>query len=380
MSKITARELGDLRTSTAGAGRVLSVYLDVDQARAANLNRGFVPALESRLQSIERTFEEEYEENDFEQCAADVRKFISSYTPHGRSLVVFASSTGPVWTREVNVDIGTEVHWGNTPYLHPFVEALDEFEPYIVVVADRAHSRIFTVSLGTIEKEAEIHALGSVRHIKTTGTDHLYSQSHIQRKADENILAHFKRVIAVLEHVVNRNPVSRFVLTGNAEATSELFRLFPKSLRTRVAGSVVMSSNASEKEILEGTLTLARRAERVQEIEKVDRLLTAAGKGEKAVATIAEVLDALNKDGVRELVYAEGIYMPGGICNECHLLFPFDDIDCGVCGIPVKPADDLIETTVSVALSRGCAVEQVRGPAAEKLRVNGGGIGAFLRF
>jgi peptide subunit release factor 1 (eRF1) len=379
MSRITSKDLGDLQEVREGAGRVLSVYLDVDQSRAANLNRGFQRAFESRIKIISQRFEEEYEQSDFARCVDDIRNLLLSYEPHGRSLVVFARSAGPIWFREVNVEIGTEVHWGAAPYLHPLVEVLDEFETYVVVVADHARSRVFTVKLGSIEKQAEIHAFGIVRHLRTSGTDHLYSQSHIQRKADENVLSHYKRVIEVLEHLMSTNPVSRLVLAGNADSTSELFRLLPKSIRGRVAGSAVITAGAPEKEVLDRTLALAGRAERVQELEKTERLVTSAAKDGKAVLTIPETLKAFNERRIRELVYADGFSAEGGLCEHCHLLFPSDDIACEICGMPVRPAEDLIENMIATVLAEGASVEQLRGPAAEKLR-EFGGIGAFLRF
>lgn len=379
MSRITVKDLGDLQESKAGAGRVLSIYLDVDQAKAANLNRGFEAAFESRIQVIARGFEEEYEQCDFGRCVDDVRKLLSSYEPHARSLVIFTRSTGPVWFREVNVGVDTQVNWGARPYLHPLVEVLDEFETYMVVVTDRSHSRVFTVKLGTIEKHAEIYALGPVRRLKTAGTDHLYSQSHIQRKADENSFSHLKRVAEVAGHVANLNPVSRLVLGGNAEATCELFRLLPKTLRGRVSGFTVISANAPEKEVLERTLASVTRAERDHEIAKVEWLITSAARGQKAVLTVPETLNAFNEKRVRELVYAEGFSAAGGICERCQVMFPSDDVTCDICGIPVKPAEDLIETAIEAALAEGAAVEQLRGPAAERLRA-AGGIGAFLRF
>jgi peptide chain release factor subunit 1 len=379
MSRITSKDLGDLQESKAGTGRVLSVYLDVDQSRAANLNRGFERAFDSQIKTIARRFEEEYEASDFARCVEDVRKLLSTYEPRGRSLVVFAGSAGPLWFRDVNVVLGTEVHWGTAPYLHPLVEVLDEFEPYVVVVANHARSRVFTVRLGSIEKTAEVHALGVVRHVKAAGTDHLYSQSHIQRKADENVLSHFKRVIEILEEVMGANPASRLVLAGNADSTSELFRLLPKSIRNRVAGSAVVAAGALEKEILEKTLALAGRAERVQELEKMDRLITSAAKDGKAVVTLPETLKAFNERRIRELVYAEGFSAEGGVCESCRLLFPSDDVNCHICGIPVKPVFDLVEVLISAVLAEGASVEQVRGRAADQLR-DFRGIGAFLRF
>jgi hypothetical protein len=379
MSKITSKDLGGLQESSAGEGRVLSVYLDVDQSRAANLNRGFERAFESKIKTISRRFEEEYEESDFARCVQDIQKLLSGYEPRARGLVAFVRSAGPIWFREVNVGLDTEVHWGPSPYLHPFVEVLDEFEPYVVVVADRAHSRVFTVRLGLIEKKAEIQAFGLVRHLRSSGTDHLYSQSHLQRKADEHVLSQFKRVIEVLDHVMSTNPGSRIALAGNADSTSGLFRLMPRSMRRRVAGSAVISAAAPEKEILERTLALAGRAERIQEREKVERLITSAAKDGKAVLSLPETLKAFNERRVHELVYAEGFSAAGGVCESCNLLSASDDVPCNLCGMPVKPAEDLIELMVSGVLAAGASVEQLRIPAADKLR-EAGGVGAFLRF
>jgi peptide subunit release factor 1 (eRF1) len=53
--------------------------------------------------------------------------------------------------------------------------------------------------------------------------------------------------------------------------------------------------------------------------------------------------------------------------------------NCDFCGLPVKPAEDLIEAILAKSLAEGATIEQVRGEAAEKLNA-AGGIGAFLRY
>ena len=107
-------------------------------------------------------------------------------------------------------------------------------------------------------------------------------------------------------------------------------------------------------------------------------LITASAKAHNAVLQVPETLEALNERRVRELVYAHGFMARGGICNECHAIFPNDTMNCGFCGLPVKPDEDLVETVIGIAILEGAAVEQLRGEAAEKLKA-AGGIGAFLR-
>jgi peptide subunit release factor 1 (eRF1) len=92
-----------------------------------------------------------------------------------------------------------------------------------------------------------------------------------------------------------------------------------------------------------------------------------------------ETLKAFNERRIRELVYAEGFSAQGGLCESCGLLFPSDDLNCEICGIPVKPVEDLVEHLVSALLLEGASIEQLRGPAADKLR-DFRGIAAFLRF
>ena len=375
---ITKTDLDILNDYKTGTGRVLSVYLDVDQSNPANLNRKFEAAFEARIKELGRTFEEEYEQRDFEECVSEARKFIDAYQSRARGLVLFTRSTGSIWMRELNVPVVTEIYWGSTAHVKQFLEALGEFETYGVVLTDRTRTRIFTVRLGTIEKHAEIHAMQGTRHVKTAGSDHLYSQSRLQRKADEHSLAHLRRVVEVLEHVTGSHPFQRLVLAGAAESTSDLFRLLPKAMRAKVTASATLAASAPESQILEEVLFIARKAEINREMEKADMLITASAKAHNAVLQVPETLEALNERRVRELVYAHGFMARGGICNECHAIFPNDTMNCGFCGLPVKPDEDLVETVIGMAILEGAAVEQLRGEAAEKLKA-AGGIGAFLR-
>jgi peptide subunit release factor 1 (eRF1) len=376
---ISKTDLAPVTEYKRALGRVLSVYLDVDQAHAENLNRKFEAAFESKIKDLGRAFEEDYEQRDFEACVSEVRKVLHAYEPRARGLVIFARSTGSIWMRELNVPVATEVFWSSTAHVQQFLEALNEFETYGVVLTDRAHSRIFTVKLGTIEKHAEIHAMQGVRHLKTAGTDHLYSQSHLQNKADEHALSHLKRVAELLDHFSKFKLFDRLVLAGATEATSELFRLLPKAMRRKVIASAALSANAPESQIVEEVLFLGRKAERAHELETVDVLITASAKANHGVTTVPETLAALNNKRVRDLVYAEGVSFQGGVCRECDAIFPTDLTNCDFCGMPVKPDDDLMETIIAKALAEGATIEQVRGEAANKLKPMGG-IGAFLRY
>lgn len=376
---ISKADLAPITEFKSAAGRVLSVYLDVDQSHAENLNRKFELAFDSTIKRAGKFFEGEYEERDYNGCIEEVRKVLRAYEPRARGLVIFARSTGSILMRELNVPVKTEVFWGPAAHVQQFLEALGEFEIYGVVLTDRSRSRIFTVKLGALEKHAEIHALKAVRHFKTTGTDHLYSQSHLQRKADEHALSHLKRVVELLEHVSKFTPFDGLILAGATDATSELFRRLPKAIRRKVVASASLPANASDSQIIEEVMFIRRKAERAHELETAEVLITASAKGRHGVTGLYATLSALNANRVRDLVYTAGASFLGGVCEGCDALFANNLTNCDFCGLPVRPHDDLIEAVIAKALAEGATIEQVRGDAAEKLDAVGG-IGAFLRY
>src|SRR2546422_10682886 len=87
---------------------VLSVYLDVDQSRAVNLNREFAAALKTRLRAIENGLRER-EREAFRAAAAHVQQLVGHYQPRATTLVLFAEKTGLFWSGELRAAIATDV-------------------------------------------------------------------------------------------------------------------------------------------------------------------------------------------------------------------------------------------------------------------------------
>jgi peptide chain release factor subunit 1 len=376
---VTKADLASLSAYETTTGHVLSVYLDVDQSKPGNLNRGFECALESELRAKAGTLPDLVELQEFELIAARMRDFVSKFLPTCRGLVLYSKSDGSLWVRELDVPTQTAIYWGITAYVEPLVKAIDEYERYGVVLVDRLHGKVYTVVLGRVEKYAEVQALGWIRRIKSAGRDHLYSQSNFQRRADEHVHSHLKRVVELLEDLGHARPFERLVLAGNAEVTSEFFGLLPKWLRTKVVGSVTLSANASDQELLATVEDLERTAERSYEAGRVHQLLEAAGGKHKATATIAATLRAINEKRVHELLYSETGPVQGAICEQCGALYESGDGNCEYCNVPITKVADLTELAITRTLAAGGRIEQVQGDAAQELSV-AGGFGAFLRY
>ena len=87
---------------------VLSVYLDVDQSKAGNLNRRFEASLKEMLRSIET----ELSENQSKHFSADAeraRHFVADLEPRAKGLILFCDeSENFFWTREIHAAVAKQ--------------------------------------------------------------------------------------------------------------------------------------------------------------------------------------------------------------------------------------------------------------------------------
>jgi peptide subunit release factor 1 (eRF1) len=362
-----------------GNGWVLSLYLDVDQSKASNLKRGFETVLHNLLREVEGRVEEKARE-EFERNRARVLRFMRQYVPRKKSLVICCDArTDFWWDRDLPVLLPNVARFENAPYLRPLIEALDEYERYGVVLMDKEKARVFTVYLGEIE-EHEVVFDELPRRTVTTSMDRLWSQKNLQRHHDAHVHWHAVRVAERLREFVDRYRCDRLVVGGTVEAISELMRVLPKRLSERVAGTISLPLTAPASEVLAEVMRLEEQVERRAEQHVVESLLTAAGKGDRAVVGPMATLEALNEGRIWRLVYARNPGLTGAACAQCGALFwEPQHQTCWYCGGTLEAVSDLLNRIVERTLALGGSVEEVRGPAAEMLEA-AGGVGAFVRY
>ncbi len=359
---------------------VLSLYLDVDQSRAVNLNRGFERTLKSLLRSLGQDLEGSRTAAAFMANAQQATASLATYRPQGQSLCLFSEATEKfLWRREIQAPIPSALYWDDLPHVRPLLDLLEEYERYSVILADRAHARLFTVFLAEIEEHEEVFASSEVQSTVTTGTDRLWSQKDFQRKAEVHSYRFLKGVAEAMERRAILHGFDHLILAGPVEATTALHRLLSKRLRSRVVRSISLPIEAKPREVLEATLPICQEIDRAAQEEDVEELVTAASKGDRAVGGMTSVLPILQQGRVWRLLYAEGLAAPGWRCGECSMLFAEAVPACPYCGGNPCPIRDLMEEVAQEVLKTDGKVEPVHGNAASRLGALGG-IGAHLRF
>lgn len=360
-------------------GHVLSLYVDVGQSQAANLNRGFEAALKSMLRGIEQRLQPA-DKKAFSADAEPILEYVSAYTPRGRTMAAFSdSSTKFFWARDFNIPIPNDARWNETANLRPLIEAMDEYERYCVVIVNKEEARLFGVFLGEIEEHREVLSAVKAKHVKSNPRDRTLSQMQGQRRDGEQVLHHLKNVSEAVETLSATRRFDRFVLGGPTEVTRELEKLLPKRIQPLVVCCSSLAIDSTIQQVLKDTLRIEEEIERKGEARYVEDLVTTASKAGQAVLELQPTLLAQREGRIRKLVYVDRYAPNGAQCEKCNSLFPDHATVCNYCGAAVRPVEDLVERLAELVVDAGGQAENVRGAAADRLR-QAGNIGAFLRF
>jgi peptide subunit release factor 1 (eRF1) len=356
------------------------VYLNVDQSRQANLNRGFETHFNGMIVSLQNTVQDTAELERLRKAAHRMSDFLKAYEVGDRTLVMFFDeSDGFFQHLEIGVPMQSLARWNRAFFLKPLAAATDDFERYGVVLVDRANARLFSVFLGDIEEVAwEGFDAAKVRYIKAIGTDRWSSASQIQRKADEQVRKNLRSTVRELDSLVQSNRIDRLLLAGTPELTSELRELLPKRLALRVIGVLDLAIDTPAKDVLDATLPKVVEYERDSEEELVKEVATSAAKARQAVVGLGSTLQKVNESRVWQLIYSEDFHASGFECSQCAALYSLERASCLYCGSPLVRVVDVVERAVEQAIRKDARIEIVRGEAAASLD-NVGGIGAFLK-
>jgi peptide subunit release factor 1 (eRF1) len=194
---------------------------------------------------------------------------------------------------------------------------------------------------------------------------------------EETVDRNIKESAEFASRFFEENHVRR-VLIGGTDANTALFRAaLPKAWQSLVKGTFAMSMTASHTEVLSRAMQVGMEAQQQHESRQVERMITAAAKGEGGVSGIEGTLESVNDGRVQMLVISEGFRYAGYRCTACGRLTAVNGGSCKVCGGELERINDIVEMVVSAVMRASGEVLVVNdGPAMQQA----GNIGAILRY
>jgi peptide chain release factor subunit 1 len=370
------RRLAELRTSH---GRVLSVFLNLDPSQFATAPAR-ATATNSLLTEAHRRVEEctELDHDEHQALRADLERVRGELarpdlaTGGTKGVAVYACSPADLFeVVRLPHPIESRVIIDPSPSIEPLV-LQGAPERWGVLLANRRCARIL---LGSSEGFEEVGRVD--REIGTAEYDHGGSQLRNEHASDEETRHHLQRVADELFLWLQRQPFDRLLLGTPSELHGDMVERLHPYLRDRVAGRISVDVESfTADQVRDAAAPLIDEDQRTREREALDRLAAGLGRGERAVAGLADTLQALNELRVELLFFEEGFHAAGMVEASTGILA----VDGGT--VPVEepalePREDVLEPAIERAIEQSADVMAIRRyPDLGSL----GGIAAILRF
>jgi peptide subunit release factor 1 (eRF1) len=239
------------------------------------------------------------------------------------------------------------------PHVRPLLAALQRCPDYRVVIADRRHSWILSVS-GT---RVETVARQSDEAPRSPGFGGWYGlESHrIQQRVIQLGRHHYRDTAAILQRAADAGRNVPLVIGGHHDSIAGLLQALPPAVRKDFAGSFTADPH---------TLTVARIRELAGPViegwaVRRERELSEEIFGQLAAVGLHASLAAVNEGAVDHLLVAHEGMIPGFVCGRCGALSTGSD-ECPDWGTAARAVPDLLDEAVQRTLDDDGQVTVIR--------------------
>ena len=268
LDQLTA-QLDRLASFDAGPFPVVSLYLNL-QADDRGRDR-FDVFLRRELPNRARGYAAEGpERKSVDQDAEKIAAYVADLQPSLNGLALFACAGADLF-EAIPMTAPVEDHQlvvAEQPHLYPIVRLLDQFPPYVVVLADTHQARIVVFALNGVLLTDEVQGVKTRRH-KMGG----WSQARYQRHIENFHVQHAKEVAEHVARIVRDERIPHVILAGDQAIVPLLQEQLPKEVLDRLVDVVRIDVNASERKILDATIAALREKDAETDREHVAALI-----------------------------------------------------------------------------------------------------------
>ena len=252
--------------------------------------------------------------------------------------------------------------FGHAPCVRPLLAAVQRCPAYLIVVADRRHAWLLSVTAGQAETimRTEEPPQAPPRFGGWQGRD----AYRVQHRAIQHDRDHYRQVAGILARQAASGRGRPVVAGGHAESVGQLVRVMPPRVRASFAGSFAADLHtltAAGARELAGPVIDRWSARREQEATAA---VFGAGSGEHRAVGLGACLGAVQAGGISLLLLRDGAQAPGWACDRCGALMT-ERAGCPHRGEAVQPVPDLLEPLAGRVLDDGGQVLAVRRAPAD---------------
>ena len=298
-----------------------------------------------------------------------IEKYLATeLRPSTNGLALFACAGAENFFETVQLNAPLERHEiyvDHRPHLYTLALVNKQFPRYAAVLADTDSARLFVFGLSSIVSEDRVES-AKIGRTQTGG----WSQARYQRHVQNYHQHHAKEVLEVLDRVVRKEEIQYIVFAGDQVVIPLLEKQLSPFLAAKVVDVVRLDIHAPGREVLEATLAAMRRQDAKDDSEKVEHPIGDYRSGGLAVVGVSDVLAALSKGQVEEVLLSTSLKQFRGDEEGQSLPWVESTASSG-------ESDTTSETILAQARQTGARCRLIEDSA---LLAEVGGVGASLRY
>jgi len=355
-------------------GPFISAYLDTSVNE--NGKRTFEIVLRKQISEHLATLPEESDERQaFEQDVEKINAHLENLDTEIQGAAIFAcSGAGLFKVYEFQVPFDENLFFVfDRPHLYPLIKLVSQNRRFAVAQADTNSAHIYVFGRG------EVFSREDIQNEKTNRSDvGGWSQMRYQRHVDNFHQQHAKEIVAELEKLVREDRIDRVILAGDETVIIPILKEeITKELQDKVIGTMSLSVNAPEHEVLEAAEKIVKQHNTLEDMKAIETLKEQNYENGLGVSSIGKVLPALLNGQVQELYISSNFDSLDYNIGEVNKIFkdyaPGIDEDLPSAKQTGLVIDEILRIAAQTA-------DQIRFIDDDNLLKEAGGVGALLRY
>jgi peptide subunit release factor 1 (eRF1) len=296
----------------------------------------------------------------------------------GKAKAIFACGSQNMW-REVDLPARlpkTDLLMNNRFHVSPLTSLHDALERVCITLVDRSKARFFDMQMEKItEQEGFVDELS--RRGRSDGFGG-FEAGHVERKADNDALNHFKHVADRLLEKYGSGSCERLLIGCRDEAWPSLEKQLHPYVKQRLAARFVIDpALATPDEVRQQAMKLLADYQNRRREMLLRETMDESRANNHGALGLKRVLRSLELGEIQTLLIGDGFTGAGVECTNCGHLDMRMVGSCAVCGQKTREIEDITDALVGRAMRFG--IEVIRMPSTPEFQ-KAGNIGALLRF
>jgi ribosomal protein L30E len=320
--RILRRSISALATLPETGAPVISAYFDLRKPAAAARASFLTWATGARnaLPKDQRT--------DFDRARDAVTAvFSEDWHDDVRGIAVFARAGMHPMRMALPFHATLDEHFEATarPAIFPLVQLKDRFHRFVLVICTEETSRIMELTLGAVTEE-----ILTSRPDQNHGIGRQLSREHFHHRREENTRRFMREQVDIITRLMERRGLNHLILAGHPRHVALLRGHLPKSVESRVVGSLYKAPNGRDcSPLLDEALDAFVEAEQNESRNAVERLHEQIRRHGLAVVGIHRCREVIHAGAASQLIISEEL--PGHDREELVRLAITHDIPIEVC-------------------------------------------------